>query len=188
VILALIIRILGRFKWLAMSMLALEMLGVGLMIHFRQPNIGIGYVVMCQIFIAFGGGALVICEEMAVMAAAPHQNVASMLALIGLFSSVGGGIGQAISGAIYTNKFPAALERALPGNATLNAELYGSLTVQLSYAIGTPERTAVLYAYGESMWYLCIASFVVLVPCIAFIAMWQDFRVKDLRQVKGRVA
>lgn len=169
-------------------MLALEMLGVGLMIHFRQPDIGIGYVVMSQIFIAFGGGALVICEEMAVMAAAPHQNVASMLALIGLFSSVGGGVGQAISGAIYTNKFPAALERALPGNATLNAELYGSLTAQLSYAIGTPERTAVLYAYGESMWYLCIASFVFLVPCIAFIAMWQDFRVKDLRQVKGRVA
>ena len=66
-ILALIIRTLGRFKWLAISMLCLEILGVGLMIHFRQPNQGIGYVIMCQIFIAFGGGSLIICEEMAVM-------------------------------------------------------------------------------------------------------------------------
>jgi MFS family permease len=66
VILAIIIRVLGRFKYLALSMLALLMLGVGLMIHFRQSGISIGYVVMCQIFIAFGGGSLVICEEMAV--------------------------------------------------------------------------------------------------------------------------
>ncbi|KAN0090165.1 hypothetical protein V8E51_018744 [Hyaloscypha variabilis] len=150
VILPLIIRTLGRFKWLAISMLCLEILGVGLMIHFRQPNQGIGYVIMCQIFIAFGGGSLIICEEMAVMAAAPHENVASMLALIGLFSSVGQAIGQAISAAIYTNTFPGALNAALPGNATLNAELYGSLTTQLLYPIGSPERTAVIYAYGHA--------------------------------------
>lgn len=161
---------------------------MGLMIHFRQPDIGIGYVIMCQIFIAFGGGGLVICEDMAVMAAAPHAGVASMLALIALFSSVGGGIGLAIAGAIYTNKFPSALERALPGNATLNAELYGSLTTQLLYPIGSPERTAVIYAYGESMWYLTIASTVFLIPCFAYILMWRDFKVKELRQVKGRVA
>lgn len=61
------------------------------------------------------------------MAAVPHQNIATMLALIGLFSSVGGAIGQAISAAIYTNNFKAALDSALPGNMTLNAELYGDL-------------------------------------------------------------
>ncbi|KAH8773359.1 major facilitator superfamily domain-containing protein [Hyaloscypha sp. PMI_1271] len=188
VIIAVIIRTLGRFKWLAISMLCLEILGVGLMIHFRQPDQGIGYVIMCQIFIAFGGGSLIICEEMAVMAAAPHENVASMLALIGLFSSVGQAIGQAISAAIYTNTFPSALDRALPGNATLNAELYGSLTAQLLYPIGSPERNAVIYAYGQAQWYLTIAATVVLVPCFIFIGVWKDFKVKELRQVKGRVA
>lgn len=188
VILAVLIRKLGRFKWLAMSMLCLEILGVGLMIHFRQPDQGIGYVIMCQIFIAFGGGSLIICEEMAVMAAAPHENVASMLALIGVFSSIGGAIGQAISAAIYTKKFPEALNHALPGNMTLNAELYGSLPTQLLYPIGTPERTAVIYAYGQAQWYLTIASTCFLVPCFLFIAMWRDFKVKELRQVKGRVA
>lgn len=83
-------------------------------------------------------------------AAAPHENVASMSALIGLFSSVGQAIGQVISAAIYTNTFPPALDRALPGNATLNADLYGSLTTQLLYPIGSPERSAVIYAYGQS--------------------------------------
>jgi hypothetical protein len=169
-----------------MSMLCLDILGVGLMIHFRQPDQGLGYVIMCQIFIAFGGGSLFICEDMAVMAAAPHENVASMLALIGLFSSVGGAIGQAISGAIYTNKFPAALNVALPGNPTLNAKLYGNLTAQLSYPFGSPERTAVIYAYGQAQYYLTSASTCFLVPCFIFIAVWNDFKVKELRKVKGR--
>ncbi|CZR57894.1 related to major facilitator MirA [Phialocephala subalpina] len=188
VILAILIRVIGRFKYLALAHLCVEILGVGLMIHFRGPHHNIGYVIMCQIFIAFGGGGLVICEDMAVMAAAPHKGVASMLALIALFSSVGGGIGSAIAGAIYTNKFPAALNRALPGNATLNAELYGSLVVQLGYPFGSPERDAVIYAYGDAMYYLTIAATVFLVPCFAFIAVWKDFKVKELRQVKGRVA
>jgi hypothetical protein len=188
VILAVVIRVTGRFKWLAMSMLCLEVLGVGLMIKFRQAEYGIGLVIMSQIFIAFGGGSLIICEEMAVMAAAPHENVAGMLALIGLFSSIGNAIGQAVSGAIYTNKFPAALDRYLPGNATLNAELYGSLPAQLLYPIGTPERTAIIAAYGHTQYYLTIAGTAFLVPCFLYIAMWRDFKVKELRQVKGRVA
>lgn len=158
------------------------------MIHFRQAKYSIGYVIMTQIFIAFGGGGLVICEDMAVMAAVPHENIASMLALIGLFSSIGGAIGQAISGAIYTSKFPAALDKALPGNATLNAALYGSLTTQLSYPFGSPERTAIIHAYDEAMWYLTIAGTVFLVPCFLFIIIWKDFKVKELRQVKGTVA
>jgi MFS family permease len=188
VIIAIMIRKLGRFKYLAMSMLCLEILGVGLMIHFRQPSYSIGYVIMSQIFIAFGGGALIICEEMAVMAAAPHENVAGMLALIGVFSSVGGAIGQAISAAIYTNKFPIALNKYLgTANMTLNAQLYGSLPAQLSFPVGTVQRTAVIHAYGDAQWYLTIAGTIALVPCFVFIAMWQDFKVKELRQVKGRV-
>ena len=63
---------------------------------------------------------------------------------------MGVSIGQAISVAIYADKFPKALDRVLPGNATLNAELYGSLTTQLLYPIGSPERTAVIYAYADA--------------------------------------
>jgi len=131
---------------------------------------------------------MVIGEDMAVMAAAPHADVASMLALIGLFTSIGAAIGQAVSGAIYTNKFPAALDRALPGNATLNAALYGSLATQLTYPLGSPERDAVIYAYADAQWYLTIASACFLVPCFGCILVWKDFKVKELRKVKGRVA
>lgn len=99
------IRWTGKFKNLALFFgLPLIMLGVGLMIHFRQPNHNVGYIVMCQIFHAFAGGTLVICEQMAVMAAASHQQVAVVLAVEGMFSSVGGAVGSTVAAAIWTGE------------------------------------------------------------------------------------
>jgi hypothetical protein len=58
----------GRLKWWAICFgVPLTVLRVGLMIRFRQPPSNIGYIVMCQIFIAFGGGTPVICEQMTVI-------------------------------------------------------------------------------------------------------------------------
>ena len=178
----------GYFKWVALLSLPLEMLGVGLMIHFREPGQNIGYVVMCQIFIAFGGGALVLCEEMAVMAAVSHQNIAGILAFLSLFSSVGSAIGLAVSSVIYEHTFPQALADALPGNnSTLVAELYASAVTQLEYPIGSVERTAVITAYGHTQKILCIAGLVWLIPCFAFIGVWRNYKVSEMTQVKGRV-
>ena len=177
----------GYFKWIALLSLPLEMLGVGLMIHFRQPGQPIGYVIMCQIFIAFGGGALVLCEEMAVMAAVSHANIAGILAFLSLFSSVGSAIGLAVSSVIYEHTFPQALGRALPGNETLVQELYASTATQLTYAFGTEERSAVLVAWGRSQEMLCVAGLVWLVPGLLCVAVWRNYKVSEMTQVKGRV-
>ncbi|GAO46566.1 putative siderochrome-iron transporter [Saitoella complicata NRRL Y-17804] len=188
IIVGILVRWTNRFKWLAMCAAPLMMLGAGLMIHFRQPDVNIGYVVMCQIFIAFAGGTLVICEQMAVMAAASHQHVAVMLAFVGLFSSVGGAIGDAIAGAIWTNTLPKALEAALPDDLkNMTNTLYLSTTTQLSYDFGTPERTAIIDAYGVAQRRMCIAATCVLVIAWASIFIWRDIHVDKKRQVKGVV-
>lgn len=101
IVVGIFVRWTGRFKWITFVCVPLQMLGTGLMIYFRQPGVDIGYVVMCQIFIAFSGGTLVICEQLAVMAVSGPEKVASVLALLGLFQAIGGAIGQAISGAIW---------------------------------------------------------------------------------------
>ncbi|CRK26550.1 hypothetical protein BN1723_018434, partial [Verticillium longisporum] len=69
IVVGLLIRYTGRFKPFALYFLIpLMMLGVGLMIEFRQPDQNIGYVIMTQILIAFAGGPIVLCGEMAMMA------------------------------------------------------------------------------------------------------------------------
>ena len=107
---------------------------------------------MCQIFIAFGGGALVITEQLAAMAATSHQYVAVVLAVEGMFSNVGGAIGDTIASAMWTGIFPGRLLKFLPASAKADyLTIYGDLTEQLSYPVGSPVRTAIQDAYGVSV-------------------------------------
>ncbi|OAQ98087.1 hypothetical protein LLEC1_03904, partial [Akanthomyces lecanii] len=50
-----LIRWSGRYKWVFLWGVPLYILGVGLWIYFRQPNHGLGYIIMCQIFMSLGG-------------------------------------------------------------------------------------------------------------------------------------
>lgn len=146
------IRYTGRFKWVALYFgLPITILGVALMIHFRQPNQDIGYIILCQVFIALGGGALVICEQIAAMAATSHQYVAVVLAVERMFAYIGGAIGQTVASAIWTGLFPGKLRELLPP-ATRGDYLaiYEDLAEQLSYPVGSPTRTALIDAYGVS--------------------------------------
>jgi len=188
-IVGLLIRYTGRFKWLALYFgVPVTILGVGLMIHFRQPDVNIGYIVMCQIFIAFAGGTLVICEQMAVMAATSHQYVAVVIAIEGMFSSIGGAIGSAIASAVWTGVFPVKLAEYLPESALPQLPLiYGDIRVQLSFPPGTPERIAINAAYGYAQKCMCIAATAILSVSIVSVVVWRDLKVTDFRQVKGVV-
>jgi hypothetical protein len=187
VVIAAAIRYTGRIKPLALYFGApLNLLGVGLMIHFRQPAHNIGYVVICQIFIAFAGGTLVICEQMAAMAAVKHTDVAAILAVLGLSAAVGGAIGSSMAGAIWTNTLPDALVAALPEAEKARAgEIYGSLREQLEFDWGGEARTAVVQAYGVAQKRMTIASTSVVVLMFVCIIVWKDYRVKDMKKSKG---
>jgi hypothetical protein len=183
-----IIRGTGNFKYVALAAVPVQIIGTGLMIFFRQPDKGIGYVIMCQIFIALSGGTLVICEQTAVMAAAAHYEVAVVLALWGLFTSIGGAIGQTVAAAIYTNTMPNALQTYLPDDAKSRAkEIYNSITVQLQYPMGSPVRQAIIHAYGDVMRRLCISGVSILPLAFVFVLMWRNINVKTIKQVKGTV-
>ncbi|GKT57417.1 siderophore iron transporter [Colletotrichum tofieldiae] len=183
------IRLSGRFRWLAWYFgVPLTILGVGLMIHFEQPGISVGYIVMCQVMIAFAGGTLVICEEMAVMAVVEHQHLAVVLAMGGMFSSIGGAIGATIAAAIWQNVFSKRLMEYLPADTKRDfAAIYGALEVQRSYPIGSATRNAIIRAYGDTQRIMLIASTAVLVLTIACVAAWKDLHVKEFKQTKGTV-
>ncbi|KAK9319475.1 major facilitator superfamily domain, general substrate transporter [Lipomyces orientalis] len=166
----------------------LMLLGAGLMIHFRGSQSNIGYLVMCQIFIAFGGGTLVIGDEMAVMAAADRDGVPLMISIISLSSSFGGAIGYAVAVAIYSNTFPQALLSALPDSAKADyATIYaGGSAAQLLYPPGSETRNAINYAWADSQKYECITAAVLVVLAFPAIAIWKNYNI-DKKQVKGTI-
>jgi MFS family permease len=130
-VMGVIIRFNGRLKWQALYFgVPLTVLGVSLMIHFRQPDSHIGFIVMCQIFIAFGGGIFVICEQMTVMAVSSQRDVPAVLAMESMIANVGGSIGSTIAATVWTGIFPQKLMKYLPESAMSNfANIYGDLTV-----------------------------------------------------------
>lgn len=183
-----VIRKTGHFKWLLYVAVPIYVLAQGLMIYFRQPNQSIGYIVMCQIFIAIGGSIFIIVEQIAILAASDHQHVAAVLALLYVVGNVGGAIGNAICGAIWTNTFPQALERFLPAeDQEFLADIYGDLSVQLSYEIGSDTRIAIQAAYGYAQERMLIAGTAIISLAFIWMVMIRDINVAKVAQVKGTV-
>jgi hypothetical protein len=188
IIVGVLIRSSGRFKWLACVALVCETIGGALIIVYRQPDTTMAAIVIPQIIIAFSGGTLYICGEMAGMAVASHSDVADILAVFSLAVLLGGAIGSAISGGIWTNTIPAQLLMLLPDDTRDQAlRIYGNLDTQLSFPMGDPTRSAIIEAYGIAQRNMCIAGTAVLALGFVAVAMWRDIKVKDIRQVEGTV-
>jgi MFS family permease len=161
----------------------LTILGVGLMIKFRQPDENIGYIVMCMIFIAFGGGVLVISEQTTLMAVSKQQDFPALLAVESMIISIGSAIGSTIAGAMWTGIFPKRLMANLPAEAMDNfANIYGVIEVQQSYPVGTPTRDAINLSYGETQRYMLIAATSVYVVTWVSVALWQNVDVRKMKQ------
>ncbi|KAI1408055.1 putative siderochrome-iron transporter [Hypoxylon sp. FL1857] len=182
-----LIRVTNRYKWLALIAAPLLVMSAGLMIKYRMPGTPLGLVAMCQVLETIGASTLVVTEKIAIMAAAEHTNVAMVLALLALFTSVGDTIGLGVSGGIWTNSMPGLLQKYLPpGLKDQTSKIFGSLVVQLSYKWGSPGRLAIMDAYGEGMQRMCIAACAVLTLTIPCALAWKNLNVRD-KQMKGRV-
>ncbi|KAI0425325.1 major facilitator superfamily protein [Xylaria sp. FL1042] len=183
------IRHTGRFKWVALYFgVPATILAIGLLIQFRHEGTNIGWIIFVEILYAFAGGACVICEQVAVMAAAAHQEVAVVLAIEGLFSSVGGGIGGTVAGAIWTGVFPQKLMEYLPPETKDQfATIYGDLTTQISYPVGSATHTAIAMAYDAALRNMFIAATTITVLGLVSVIAWRDIKLKDFKQVKGIV-
>ncbi|OJI82085.1 hypothetical protein ASPTUDRAFT_31904 [Aspergillus tubingensis CBS 134.48] len=180
-----LIRVTGRFKWLLMWAVPLYLLASGLMIYFRQPGFNIGYMCMCQIFLAVGGGTLILIEQVAVLAASRHEDYAAMLALLSTFGNLGGAVGASVSGAIWTNTLPQKLRELLPAETKDQwEEIYESLDVQLSYPVGSETRIAIQNAYAWSQRNMMIAGTAVMALSIAWVLMMKNIKIKDNKDVR----
>ncbi|GKT50120.1 MFS siderochrome iron transporter 1 [Colletotrichum spaethianum] len=182
----LLMRYTDRYKWLGLVAVPLQIFSTGLMIKFRMPDTSVSLVIMCEVLGSLAGGTIVMVEQIAVMASVPHRDVAIGLALLAMITSVGGAIGSSISGAIWTNLMPSKLADYLPDELKGEALLiYGDLTRQLSYEWGTPERDAIVLAYGETQKIMIIASLVALAGPIVWVSLMKNHKLSERSQTKG---
>lgn len=183
-----IIRKVGRYRWTLYIAIPLYILMQGLMIHFREPNISVGYQVMCQVFLAIGGSMFILVEQLAILAAVDHQHVATALAVLNVVGTIGNSAGLTISTSIWQNTFPKALARYLPASAMSEFnKIYEDLAAQTSYPVGSVVRTAIQKAYAYAEVRLLSVGVGIMVLAIPWTILIKDIDLKRKDQVKGTV-
>ncbi|TGJ84478.1 hypothetical protein E0Z10_g4260 [Xylaria hypoxylon] len=178
----------GQYKWPAIiGGVPFATLGTVLLIHFRTPGTHVGYLVMCQVFNGISAEIWTLTAQLAIMSRVTHQEIAVSLALWNLFGSVGASIGLAIAGALWTNILPVKLLEFLPDDAKDQAgAIFGDITIQLSYPMGTPIRSAIIAAYADVQRKMVISGAAFLPLCLICLVLWKNVNVKTLEETRGR--
>lgn len=181
----------GYFKWLLFIALPIYTLGLGLMIYFRRPGQSVWFLIMCQIFISFGGSIFIIIQQVAVLAAVDHQYVAAVLALLHVVGTTAAAVGGTISGTIWTNVFSSSLTRLLPTDLSEDPEVFGAifgdLTAQLGYERDTPARTAIQDAYGYTQTRMLATGLGIFALGFLSLILMRNINLKKIKQTKGMV-
>lgn len=158
-------------------------IGTGLLAKYRTPDSHVGLLVMFQVLNGIGTGIFAQCAQIAMMAVVTHQEIAVVLALWGLFGSIGAAIGSAIAGALWTNFLPARLTEYLPeGSKDLMPTIYSSLVIQQDYPMGSEIRDAIIHAYGDVQHKMVIAGAAFVPVFVVCVFMFKNINVKNLEQ------
>lgn len=144
------------------------------------PDTPTGALMAAQLGVAVAGSVLVAANNAAVNATVAREDVAIVIAVCLLFSSVGHSVGTALGGAVWSASLPRLLRAYLPdGKKHLALAIYGSLEKQLEYPDGSEERAAIVRAYCETEARLCVYAAVSVPFVVACVLMWRDVPVRD---------
>ncbi|TFK35357.1 drug:h+ antiporter [Crucibulum laeve] len=171
-----LMRFLHRYKYIVIVGLTIRIIGVGLMIHSRGANASDAEVVWTQILQGMGGGFAAVASQVGAQASVPHADVAMVTAIVLLITEIGGAIGSAIAGAIWTNMMPNRLAVHLPFlTQEMRDQLYGSIVSAAANPRGTPVREGVIQAYDDVMEIMIIVATVfAVIPLVLsfFLPNW----------------
>ncbi|KDR72260.1 hypothetical protein GALMADRAFT_253088 [Galerina marginata CBS 339.88] len=152
-------RFIHRSKPVLIVGVAIRLLGCGLMIHSRGANASDAEIVWSQILQGIGGGLSAVSLQVSAQASVPHADVAIVTAVVLLVTEIGGAIGSAIAGAIWTHMMPERLAFYLPFlTPDQRAALFGSIYTAAANPRGDPIREGVILAYDDVMKVLTIVA------------------------------
>jgi hypothetical protein len=163
-------RITHRYKQLQVFGLCVKIIGIGILLNGHRATNAVPAFVMSQILVGMGGAFSVVGSRVSSQASVPHQDVAIVIALLSLWSSIGAAIGAAIAAVIWSNKMPANLRRYLPASVT-DAQVkkfYSNIKTIRTYAYDSDIRQGAITAYRQTLWYLIVpAVALAFIPLLA---------------------
>ncbi|KAK4069416.1 hypothetical protein Trihar35433_5995 [Trichoderma harzianum] len=171
-ILGLVVYKVRRLKIFVVAGTCLFMVAFGLLIRYRGSTTGSSRVgvIAAQVVLGLAGGMFPYTAQASIQVGLKHEHLAVMTGLYLAVYNIGSALGNTVSGALWTQLLPKALETRLANiNSTLAVEAYGNpLVAILPYPPGTPERDAIVDSYQYIQRLLAITGICICVPLIAF--------------------
>lgn len=177
IIISVIIKYTKHYKYYITAGAAIYLMGVGLIIRYRVQGSSTSQIVGAQIAVGIGGGMLNVPAQLGVQASVSHGDVAAVTAIFLTIVEIGGAVGSAISGAVWTANLPKKLALYLPASSQPEvANIFGNLTLQLSFPMESPERIAINRAYQETMNLLLIIAVCLAIPLIPLSLIMKNYK------------
>ncbi|EEY21946.1 siderophore iron transporter mirA [Verticillium alfalfae VaMs.102] len=145
-----------------------------------------------QVLLGLGRGFAQIPLQVSLQAVVPDHEVGIATALFLSSSGFGANVGNSVSGAIWNTILPRRLLEHLPEAAKENSRaIFRSIVAAQSFAIGTPERSAINLSYRQTQQTLAIASLSISIPLLLIMLLIRnvDFVAEEKKKAQlGRGA
>lgn len=181
IIVSLFIKYTRHYKYYITAGAAIYLMGIGLMIRYRVQSSSTSQIVGTQIAVGIGGGMLNVPAQLGVQASVTHGDVAAATAIFLTILEIGGAVGSAISGAVWTANVPKRLALYLPMEAQADATLiFGNLTLAKSYPLRSPERIAINRSYQETMNILLVIAVCLAIPLLPLSLLMRNYKLDQV--------
>jgi MFS family permease len=180
---SILIKYTRRYRIFVIAGCVVYIIGMVLMIVTRHEGSTPAQILVTQVVVGIGGGLLNVPVQLGVQASASHQEVAAATAMFLTSMEMGGAVGAALSGAVWTYNIPRKLRLYLPEENKGDADaIFGKITKALSYPLGSPVRVAINQAYQETFKKLLILALIAVVPLIPLSLAMEDYKLDKVIQ------
>ncbi|KAL1710002.1 major facilitator superfamily domain-containing protein [Schizophyllum commune] len=168
IVIGIVMRITHRYKYWQVLGLSIKIIGIGILLDGHHATIKLGALIASPILIGLGGSFSVVASRIASQASVPHQDTATVIALLSLWSKIGSSVGSAIAAVIWADRMPVYLREELPSsvNDTQVLKFFSNIKLIKVYDYDSEIRQGAIRAYERTLWYLIVPAL-----CISFIPL-----------------
>jgi len=173
-IVGLIQRSTHRYKSMMVFGAAARLIGYGILVQSNgNMTQDTARLVVAQLIFCLGSFN-VVGVRVGSQASVPHEDMASIIALLTLWSTLGSSVGSAVSSAIWTNEMLNRMHMEMPGvDEAMIVKLYGNIRkLRTSYDFDSPVRQGAIRAYAYVNGHIAICALLLAtVPLFATFFM-----------------
>ncbi|KAH3663975.1 hypothetical protein OGAPHI_004689 [Ogataea philodendri] len=169
-----------RYKVFQVTGTIMRLIALGLMVKSTQMENGpsLGIIVAGYVIVSIGDSVIVMGTQVAAQACVPHKDMASTISVLSLYSSIGAGVGQAVTAAIWSTHLPAKLVEYV-GDATTAYTYFEDITNIYNLPWGSSDRVACIHAYQDVNYLLFCGALGISGACFVATLLQTNFYLGD---------